>query len=405
MTMPDAAPVPSTSGDAGSTGNTGGWQTIGHSAARLYLQRSHEAGRVAHAYLITGPDQVGKRTLALDLARLVNCTPTPDMFGDDAPPPCGKCVPCDRIARDVHADVKTIDPHTPLLGVSSGTRESTPDQDAARTLISIGHVREMQHDVSLNPFEGGKRVVIFDGAHRMAPDGSGWNALLKTLEEPPENVVIVLLAPTVGSLPQTVISRCQPIELHAVPTGEIEQGLIERGGADPEVAAQLARLAAGRPGRAFAALNDETTLDRYRQAVLRVLTASAGDIEERFRYANEMAREFSRNREMVERELELWTSIWRDIMLLKHELTNSVANVEWTGQLSVVASASAPDDARLAIEAISRAADGLRRNGMPRVVLEVMLLEIPAIPPEIVENMNSADEDEALGGGWDETPS
>ena len=239
----------------------------------------------------------------------------------------------------------------------------------------------------------------------MAPDGSGWNALLKTLEEPPENGGIVLLAPTVGSLPQTVISRCQPIELHAVPTGEIEQGLIERGGADPEVAAQLARLAAGRPGRAFAALNDETTLDRYRQAVLRVLTASAGDIEERFRYANEMAREFSRNREMVERELELWTSIWRDIMLLKHELTNSVANVEWTGQLSVVASASAPDDARLAIEAISRAADGLRRNGMPRVVLEVMLLEIPAIPPEIVENMNSADEDEALGGGWDETPS
>ncbi|MBC8425621.1 DNA polymerase III subunit delta' [bacterium] len=399
MTTPDATQA------AVASGNTGGWQTIGHGAARLYLQRSHEAGRIAHAYLITGPAQVGKRTLALDLARLVNCTPAPDMFGDDAPPPCGKCVPCDRIARNVHADVKIIDPHTPMRGISSGTRESTPEQDAARTLISIGHIREMQHEVSLNPFEGGRRVVIFDGADRMAPDGSGWNALLKTLEEPPEHVVIVLLAPTVDSLPQTVISRCQPIELHAVPVGEIEQGLIERGGVDPEIATQLSRLAAGRPGRAFAALNDETALDRYRQAVLRILVTSAGDVEERFRYANEMAREFGRNRELVERELELWTSIWRDIMLLKHGVEDSVANVEWVAQLSGAAAATGPDDARLAIEAIAKAADGLRRNGIPRVVLEVMLLELPGIPSEIVEKINLGDGDEDSGDGWDETPS
>ncbi|HIF13054.1 MAG TPA: hypothetical protein EYQ82_08640, partial [Dehalococcoidia bacterium] len=173
----DAARAPSESG---------GWQTIGHSAARLYLQRSHEAGRIAHAYLITGPDQVGKRTLALDLARLVNCRPTPDMFGDDLRPPCGRCGPCDRISRDVHADIKVIDPHTPIRGVSTGTRESTEKEDAARTLISINHIREMEHDVHLNPFEGGRRVIIFDGADRMSPDGAGWNALLKTLEEPPE---------------------------------------------------------------------------------------------------------------------------------------------------------------------------------------------------------------------------
>ena len=392
MTTMDPARAPS---------DSGGWQTIGHSAARLYLQRSHETGRIAHAYLITGPDQVGKRTLALDLARLVNCTPTPDMFGDAAPPPCGRCGPCDRIGREVHADVKVIDPHTPMRGVSSGTRESTPEQDSARTLISIDHVREMQHDVHLNPFEGGRRVIIFDGADRMSPDGAGWNALLKTLEEPPEQVIIVLLAPSPESLPETVISRCQVIELHAVPREEIEQGLIERGGADPEKAAQLARLAGGRPGRAFAALEDETTLDRYQQAVLRVLVTSAGDIEERFRYANEMAREFSRNREMVSRELELWTSIWRDILLLKHDVADSVANIAWTEHLAKAASAAGVDDARIAIEAIAKAADGLRRNGMPRVVLEVLMLELPTIPAEIVESIELGEADESSDGGWD----
>jgi len=380
---------------------SGGWQTIGHSAARLYLQRSHEAGRIAHAYLITGPDQVGKRTLALDLARLVNCTPTPDMFGDDPTTPCGRCGPCDRISRDAHADIKVIDPHTPMRGVSTRTRESTPEQDAARTLISINHIWEMQHDVHLNPFEGGRRVIIFDGADRMSSDGAGWNALLKTLEEPPEQVIIVLLAPSAESLPQTVISRCQLIELHAIPRAEIEQGLIERGGADPDNAAQLARLAGGRPGRAFAALKDETTIDRYQQAVLRVLVTSAGDIEERFRYANEIAREFSRNRDMVSRELELWTSIWRDILLLKHEVTDSVANIAWTEHLGRVATAVGDDDARIAIEAISKAAEGLRRNGMPRVVLEVLMLELPTVPSEIVESIELGEADESSEGSWD----
>ncbi|MCX8251581.1 MAG: hypothetical protein OTJ98_06960 [Dehalococcoidia bacterium] len=379
----------------------GGWQTIGHSAARLYLQRSHEAGRIAHAYLITGPDQVGKRTLALDLARLVNCTPTPDMFGDDLTPPCGRCGPCDRISRDAHADIKVIDPHTPMRGVSSGTRESSLAEDARRTLISIDHIREMQHDVHLNPFEGGRRVIIFDGADRMSPDGAGWNALLKTLEEPPEQVIIVLLAPSAESFPQTVISRCQLIKLHAIPRAEIEQGLIEQGGADPDNAAQLARLAGGRPGRAFAALKDETTIDRYQQAVLRVLVTSAGDIEERFRYANEIAREFSRNRDMVSRELELWTSIWRDILLLKHEVTDSVANIAWTEHLGRVATAAGDDDARIAIEAISKAAEGLRRNGMPRVVLEVLMLELPTIPSGIVESIELGEADESSDGSWD----
>ncbi|HIF13480.1 MAG TPA: DNA polymerase III subunit delta', partial [Dehalococcoidia bacterium] len=326
---------------------------------------------------------------------------TPDMFGDDLTPPCGHCGPCDRISRDAHADIKVIDPHTPMRGVSSGTRESTLEQDARRTLISIDHIREMQHDVHLNPFEGGRRVIIFDGADRMSPDGTGWNALLKTLEEPPEQVIIVLLAPSAESLPQTVISRCQLIELHAIPRAEIEQGLIEQGGADPDNAAQLARLAGGRPGRAFAALKDETTIDRYQQAVLRVLATSAGDIEDRFRYANEMAREFSRNRDMVSRELELWTSIWRDILLLKHEVTDSVANIAWTEHLGRVATAAGDDDARIAIEAISKAAEGLRRNGMPRVVLEVLMLELPTIPSGIVESIELGEADESSDGSWD----
>ena len=393
-----------TTAETAQAGSRAGWQTIGHAAARRYLQRSHEADRIAHAYLITGPEQVGKRTLALDLARLVNCKPAPDMFGDDPSPPCGRCVACDRITRGVHADVSVINSHTPIRGVTSATKESTPEQDATRTLISIAHIREMQHDIALNPFEGGRRVIIFDGVDRMSADGAGWNSLLKTLEEPPVGVVIVLLAPAVETLLETVVSRCQVIELQTVPAAEIEKGLIERG-VETETAAQLSRLAAGRPGRAFAALEDETTLDRYQQAVLRVLATSAGDIEERFRYAREMAGEFGRNRESVTRELELWVSIWRDILLLKHEVTDSVANIAWTRELTDIAAAVSVDDALRAIEALDMAADGLKRNGMARLVLEVLMLALPPIPAEIVAGIQLGDASETDADGREEPSS
>ncbi|MBM3957164.1 MAG: hypothetical protein FJ313_03840, partial [Gemmatimonadetes bacterium] len=79
-----------------------GWRTFGHPAAVRYLARSVEDGRLAHAYLVTGPPHVGKQSLALDLARAVNCTPPADLFGETPAPPCGRCSHCQRIARGLH---------------------------------------------------------------------------------------------------------------------------------------------------------------------------------------------------------------------------------------------------------------------------------------------------------------
>jgi len=93
-------------------------------------------------------------------------------------------------------------------------------------------------------------------------------------------------------------------------------------------------------------------------------------------------------------------------MLLKHGVTDSVANIEWSTQLSEIAAAAGGDDARLAIEAIAKAVKGLRSNGMSRVVLEVMMLETPAVSSEIVEAINLGDDsDDESGGGWDEPTS
>ena len=116
------------------------WQTYGHDTAVQTIQRSIAEGRVAHSWLIAGPPRVGKTTLALDLARAVNCVPS----GADVPP-CGACGQCRRIASGIHPDIRVVGLETARSG-------------RLRTLISIEQVRDVQRELTLLPYEGASRV-------------------------------------------------------------------------------------------------------------------------------------------------------------------------------------------------------------------------------------------------------
>ena len=202
------------------------WDTAGHDRAVRFLERSAAAGRLAHAYLVAGRPGVGRMTLAMDMARLVNCT------GDRRP--CSECGQCDRVRRGLHADVQVV-----------GLRSDTED-GRSRVNIGIDQVRECQRDISLKPFEGEWRVVIFDGAESMSAEAA--NALLKTLEEPPDRVLIVLVSRETARILPTIVSRCQTIELRPAPAGAIASLLEERHGVDAERAGELAAMSGGRPG-------------------------------------------------------------------------------------------------------------------------------------------------------------
>ena len=138
------------------------WRTAGHDKAIKSLERALAEDRLAHSYLVTGRKRVGKTTLALDLARALNCL-------SDARP-CGECGQCGRISSGLHPDVRLIGLETARSG-------------RLRTLISIDQVREVQRDASLLPYEGRSRVFIFESAEKLSEEAA--NSLLKTLEEPP----------------------------------------------------------------------------------------------------------------------------------------------------------------------------------------------------------------------------
>jgi DNA polymerase-3 subunit delta' len=192
-------------------------------------------GQAPHSVLFVGPGSVGKTTLALDLAAGLLCNDP-----DPAARPCRNCRGCRQVASGNHPDLHRLAPEGPGGQIRIG-KAGDPEPGTVRHIIG---------ELSLLPVEGGARVVIVEGAHRLNDDAQ--NAFLKMLEEPPAGVTIILCADDEECLLPTVRSRCVRIRLGAVGGREIEHWLGELGVADAPRAARLARLAEGRPGLALA---------------------------------------------------------------------------------------------------------------------------------------------------------
>jgi DNA polymerase-3 subunit delta' len=342
------------------------FQTVGHDKAIKTLTRALDDGRVSHAYLFVGPPQVGKMTLAMDLARAVNCVADeqPNMFGEIEAKPCGTCVQCDRITRALHIDVRVV----------------TLAEDAkgrTRTLISIDQVREVQRDVSLRPSEGKYRVFIFDGAEYLSLDAA--NALLKTLEEPPDQVILILTATDSDRLLSTISSRCQTFELRPVKQPVIVDLLKSQHGADEETAEEIARLSEGRIGWAIEAVADPAILEGIEEKITTVESIVQGGMEVRFEYAENLARTFGRDRDAVRKDLALWLEWWRDMMVVKEGVPRFVKHLARLDTFQTGAAKVTVKEIAGAVRAAEETMYFLDRNVNARLAVESMMLAMPRI--------------------------
>jgi DNA polymerase-3 subunit delta' len=219
---------------------------VGHDAVRALLARAVAGQTLPHSLIFDGPDGVGKRTCALQLAAAVNCTARTDGTA------CGTCGVCRRIARGAHPDVVCVSPN----------EKGTIPVDVAREVIA---------SASYRPFEARRRVVIIDEADRMQPPAQ--NALLKTLEEPPPSSMFVLVTSRVDALLITVRSRCPRFRFGRLTTEEVAHVLTATRGIEGAQALALAAVADGSVSRALAA--DAGDLDDARRVALGVLQGLA----------------------------------------------------------------------------------------------------------------------------------
>ncbi len=205
---------------------------MGHVAAERAMLEAMRGGRLHHAWLMTGPDGVGKATLAFRFARrlLAGGAETLDL---EVGHPVFR-----RVAAGSHADLLTVE------------REWDEKKKRLKKNISADRAREIPGFLHLTPAEGGWRVVIVDGAEDVNPQSA--NALLKVLEEPPARAVLLLVSASPGRLLPTIRSRCRHLALEALPEADMERVLSLYLPSMPAAErAHLASLAQGSPGRAL----------------------------------------------------------------------------------------------------------------------------------------------------------
>lgn len=320
------------------------WGIIGHDWAVTLLRRSLVADRVTHAYLFSGPPQVGKTSLALALAQALNCA-QPD-------PPCGQCDSCRKIARRVHPDLHMI------------------EGEGAGGTIRIEQIRSLRREAVLAPYEGRYRVAILRRMESASTEAA--NSLLKLLEEPPSHMVLAVTATAAEALPATIASRCQRLDLRPVVPQVLETALRERGFPPPK-AKLLASLSGGRVGWAIWAGEDETVLRQRGRELDRLVELLAADRLERLDFAAKANRDAG----LARRRIELWTSWWRDLLLLSNQVEDGVINTDRLDELCLLAEQATPAEVLAGMNRLRATAVQLEANVNTRLAVEGLLLGLP----------------------------
>ena len=339
------------------------WRTVvGHNWALDLLRGAILHDRVGHAYLFTGPEHIGKTTLARNFAMALNC-----QAEDKAARPCGQCRPCRLIAEDRHPDVRLVQPEVSGRG--------------KRTLM-IDEIRQLQRDLNLAAYEARHKIAIlphFDAATQGAA-----NAFLKTLEEPPGNVVLLLTATEADALLPTISSRCRIVALRPLSVAQISAALTTFWQMPEADALQLAHLADGRIGWAIRAAQDDELLQERQQHLSLLDEALPARRVGRFALAEDLAKDA----ELLPDILRTWLTWWRDLLLLSwSDGHGTLVNVDRRDSLVALSRTWQPEAILGALHKTKEAIWQLRHNANTRLVVENLLLAYPQVAEVAAEEL------------------
>lgn len=330
------------------------WGVTGHEWAAAMLQEHIARGQARHAYLLSGPAGVGRRTLALRFAQALNCTQPPQPGGF-----CGQCRACLLIEKMQHPDLSLV------------------QAEKRGGSLLIDQVRELQHTLSLSPYEARYRIALilrFEDATISAQ-----NALLKTLEEAPERVILLLTACDAESLLPTIVSRCEELRLRPMPLEKLKETLVKNWQTPPEEARQLAHLTGGRLGLAIRYHQEPQLLETRLELAADVFHLLECSRRERFAYAEQRFK--GRDRERERWMLEVWSSVWRDVLLTAGGAKTPPVNLALASEINALSRQVGFDGASAVLIELEEGLAKLDANLNPRLLAENILLGWPRTTP------------------------
>jgi DNA polymerase-3 subunit delta' len=244
--------------------------------------------------------------------------------------------------------------------------------DSSReAILKIDQIRELQRSAALAPIESPYKIFILREIERANLPAA--NALLKTLEEPPTQVVLLLTSARPHALLPTIVSRCQLLALRPLPIDQVARALVERWDAGQEDADLLSRLSEGRLGWAVQRLQDGAARDERKRRLVDAQLLPQQSRLQRLSYAEAL----TRTPAAIHPTLVLWASWWRDLLLIQQGCSNHVSNVDRLAELEQQARSMDPLQVRRFLARLHEAPVQLNQNVNARMLLEAVLLHMP----------------------------
>ncbi len=325
---------------------------LGQSQPKKILANALQNSSVAHAYLFYGPESIGKKKLAITLAKALNCK------GTDPLDACNECESCGKIERGTHPDFFYLEP----MKTTSTSREA---------VIKIEMIRELQRKLAYLPYEGKTKVVVIDSAELM--NLKTMNSFLKTLEEPPSSTVLLLISSNPSRMLPTLLSRCQGIQCHSLASSDIRT-IIRSQPEEPLTESELdfrVQRSQGSVDRALAENLEQ--IEKLREQLLAVLEKVSFDrIDIMFNFAKAWAK----HTEQLQPVLDELSGLIRDLALYRSGCTQSdIQNGDLSAKMIPIAQTCSLKDWLDRFTAVRNTQVALSSNANAQLCLENMLIE------------------------------
>ena len=320
------------------------FEVLGQEFVTEAFKKAFDNNKVSHAYIITGPDGIGKSIMAMHMASTILCK------GNDKP--CGECNACIKIIHGNHPDVKIIS----LKGKS----------------IGVDNIRDLIDEIYTKPYEGDKKVVIIKNSDRITVQGK--NAILKTLEEPSKDTTIIMLAENINAILQTIQSRCQTLRMERIPEDKIKTYLLSQG-VEEKKAVTAAGLSDGIVGNGLKFL-DEKFVKLRRDVInkaIELVQANSLEILKSLDF-------FINNKDKIDTVFDILTTWYRDIIMLKLiKDKNLIMNMDYYDLLVEESQKLSYNRLDSIINIINSSREKIKENVNYQLTIEVMLLSIQEV--------------------------